>query len=160
MPRRAPAGTHHHPPLPVTELDERAWAAVSWRQEHLPLHQLRRERDWASLWHLEWAAAWHAASRLGLDDDQRYSLARRHVEHVEALVALATPGLVPPRSRPHADRDTVRAISMRRGHRCRRGLHFTVGWGIWFANRQAGMRKRWFRLRTLPAYRGAPRLVP
>lgn len=39
----------------------------------------------------------------------------------------------------------------------RRGfLNVTVGWGVWFRNRQVGLRDRWFRLRTIRSYRGAP----
>jgi hypothetical protein len=37
----------------------------------------------------------------------------------------------------------------------RRARLFT-GWGTWFGNRRAGLRDRWFRLRTHGAYRNAP----
>jgi hypothetical protein len=31
-----------------------------------------------------------------------------------------------------------------------------VGCSVWFRNRQVGLRDRWFWLRTIPDYRGAP----
>jgi hypothetical protein len=35
-------------------------------------------------------------------------------------------------------------------------LNVTVGWAMWFGNRRAGLRDRWFRLRTSRHYRGCP----
>jgi len=34
--------------------------------------------------------------------------------------------------------------------------HLTAGWATWFGNRRAGVRDRWFRLRTTWDYRGCP----
>jgi hypothetical protein len=42
LPALTAAGTMDRPPLPVTDLDGRAWTALRWRQDHLPLgRQLR-----------------------------------------------------------------------------------------------------------------------
>ncbi|MGI9118594.1 MAG: hypothetical protein ACR2G7_00405 [Acidimicrobiales bacterium] len=35
LPPVAPAGTRERPPLSITDLDQRAWTAMCWRQEHL-----------------------------------------------------------------------------------------------------------------------------
>src|SRR5580698_2867750 len=78
MPALAPAGSMDRPPLAVGSLDARAWAVLRWRQDHLPLDRLRRDRDREALCHLERDAAWRLASQLGLDDDQRYSVVRQH----------------------------------------------------------------------------------
>jgi hypothetical protein len=161
LPPFIPAGTLDRPPLPVAELDQRAWAALCWRQNHLPLRHLRRQQNWASLQHLERKAVWRVASRLHLDDDQRYSLYRQHSEHVEARASLARPDLVPQRkSDGHDSVIETAAMFGRIAHRPRRRriLPFTVGWGTWFSNRWIGLRNKWFRLRTLRAYRGVPGL--
>jgi hypothetical protein len=42
LPPLAPAGSLDRPPLPVTELDGRAWRVLAWRHDHLPLDSLRR----------------------------------------------------------------------------------------------------------------------
>ena len=73
MPPLTPAGTAGRPPLPVEELDARAWSLLSWRQENLPLNQVRRERHYFALRRLETRAVWRS-DKLELDDDQRYSL--------------------------------------------------------------------------------------
>lgn len=131
------------PPLPVTDLDVRAWTALQWREEHLPLSRLRGVSDWQALTRLEQAAAGRIADRLGLDDDQRYSLISHHVTRVEQH---GRPAGAPARS--HGGRRLPR-----RGSR-----NVTVGWAVWFGNRRAGLRDRWFRLRTIRHYRGAPHL--
>ena len=76
LPALTPAGTLDRAPLPVTDLDARAWAALRWRQDHLPVGKLRRRSDREALLHLERDEAWRVADRLALDDDQRYSLLR------------------------------------------------------------------------------------
>ncbi|MGH9105045.1 MAG: Clp protease N-terminal domain-containing protein [Acidimicrobiales bacterium] len=162
LPPLAPAGTFDRPPLPVAELDTRAWSALCWRQGHLPLSRLRRRNDWGSLYHLEHRAAWRLADKLGLDDDQRYSLHRHHLDEVQRRAAEGRPRLVEPVGpRPYQGtivRPILACRPTRRWQRRPRFLNFTVGWGTWLQNRRVGMRDRWFRLRTSRAYRGAPRL--
>jgi hypothetical protein len=132
------------PALPVADLDERAWSALRWRQDHLPLDRLRRRSDWEALWQLERNAAWRLAERLGLNDDQRYSLVWQHADRVEQRMATAKPDLSqrpgPPRRLSHGP-----------GFR-----NITVGWGMWLRNRRVNVRDRWFRFRTLRYYWGAP----
>jgi hypothetical protein len=41
LPALTPAGTLDRPPLPVADLDARAWTVLRWRQAHLPLRRLR-----------------------------------------------------------------------------------------------------------------------
>jgi hypothetical protein len=148
LPALTPAGTLDRPPLPVADLDARAWAVLRWRQDHLPLRRLRGPGDLQALSHLERAAAWRLAQRLGLEDDQRYSLVWHHDDQVGQIAARARPGPTP----------TAGALA---GPRClprrRRGfLNVTVGWSAWFGNRRVGLRDRWFRLRTARSYRGCP----
>jgi ClpA/ClpB-like protein len=145
LPAPTPAGTLDRPPLPVADLDARAWAVLRWRQDHLPLGRLHRAGDLQALSHLERAAAWRLADRLGLNDDQRYSLVRQHDGQVkrratQARADLARPGGAKPR--PRRPR--------------RRFANVTVGWAAWFSNRRVGLRDRWFRLRTTAHYRGCP----
>ena len=162
LPALTPRGTSDRPPLPVSDLDPRAWRALCWRQEHLPLRRLHRRSQGEALRSSEVAACWRVASRLALDDDQRYSLAHHHESRVEELIDTARPGLVERRfPRPTARTGVV--AELRRGRPLpsyrrfrRRWLGFTVGWGCWFSNRWVGLRDRWFWLRTLPDYRGAP----
>ena len=157
MPALCPAGTMDRPPLGVDELDPAAWAVLCWRQDHLPLRRLQRRSHYEALQHLESRASWRTASNLGLDDDQRYSLSRQHLERVEQLAAQAKPGLVELRSsRPRFA--TARMMPVRRSHRrrWRKWLRFTVGWGTWLSNRQVGLRDRWFRVLTIGDYKGAP----
>ena len=140
MPAPTPAGTLDRPPLPVADLDARAWTVLRWRQDHLPVSRLRRESDRQALWHLEDAAAWRVADRLGLDDDQRYSLLWHHDRQVGQLAG-----------RP------ARAGPPRRRARRRHGFAgVPVGWAAWFGNRRTGLRDRWFRLRTMRHYRDCP----
>ena len=151
MPALAPAGSMDRPPLAVSSLDARAWAVLRWRQDHLPLDRLRRAGDREALCHLERDAAWRLASQLGLDDDQRYSVVHQHSDRVQQLVAEAHPDLARP-GHPGG----LRAAVLAGRRRPRRFLTFTVGWGVWFGNRWAGLRDRWFRLRTSRYYRGVP----
>ena len=160
-PPLAPAGTMDRAPLPVAELDERAWAALRWRQDHLPVGRLHRPSDREALLHLERNEAWRVADRLALDDDQRYSLISHHVDEVGRRVERACPDLPQPPS--PRDRAQARAVALARRHRRRPGRavalrNLTVGWGTWFGNRRVGLRDRWFRLRTTSSYRGAPQL--
>jgi hypothetical protein len=159
LPALTPAGTMDRAPLPVSELDDRAWAALRWRQDHLPVGKLHRPSDREALLHLERDEAWRVADRLDLDDDQRYSLISHHASEVGRRVERARPDLVtPPSAR---DRAQARATALARRHRRRPGRtvalrNVTVGWGVWFGNRRRGLRDRWFRLRTTGSYRGAP----
>jgi hypothetical protein len=87
MPALDPAGTMDRPPLPLADLNSRAWAVLRWRQDHLPLQRLHRASDAAALGHLENATAWRVATHLGLDDDQRYSLMSHHADAVQQAIA-------------------------------------------------------------------------
>jgi hypothetical protein len=139
-------------------LDPRTWEVLRWRQEHLPLHRLKRRSHYDALWSLESRAARRVASRLVLDADQSSSLAVQHLTRVEDLAARAAPRLVERRfSKARTPTVTGHAQLVRRRRLRRpRWLSFTVGWGCWFSNRWVGVRDRWFTLRTLPSYRGAP----
>ena len=99
LPALTPAGTLDRAPLPVSELDGRAWAALRWRQDHLPVGRLRRPSDREALLHLERNEAWRVADRLAVDDDQRYSLISHHASEVGRRVERARPDL--PRRRAH-----------------------------------------------------------
>jgi hypothetical protein len=159
MPPLTPAGTLDRPPLFVDDLDPRAWSALCWRQEHLPLRKVRRRNHYAALNQLESRATWRVSSKLALDDDQRYSLLRHHLARVEQLTAQARPDLVELRS---AQPGVHVAMSFTAGRRRRlrwpRALSFTVGWGTWIDSRQVGIRNRWFRFRTIGDFRHAPQL--
>jgi hypothetical protein len=159
LPALTPAGTLDRARLPVSELDDRAWAALRWRQEHLPVDKLHRPSDREALLHLERDEAWRVADRLDLDDDQRYSLISHHASEVGRRVKRARPDLL---GAPSArDRAQARTMALSRRHRRRPGRtlalrNVTVGWGVWLGNRRTGLRDRWFRLRTTGSYRGAP----
>jgi hypothetical protein len=143
LPAPVPAGTMDRPALPVEELDKRAWAALRWRQEHLPLGMVRSRGDLEALGNLERGAALRVAGSLGLDDDQRYSLLSRHDAEVTGRALTAHPDLgAGPRWAP-------------RRHIGRRWACLLAGWGVWFGNRRVGVRDRWFRLRTRASYRGS-----
>ncbi len=160
MPELVPAGTMDRLPLPVGQLDPAAWAALCWRQERLPLRRLQRRSHYEALRHLESQASQRIATRRGLDDDQRYSLARHHLDRVERLAAHAKPDLVERRSlQPRFPIATMVSGPPHPWRRRRRQwLGFTVGWGTWFSNRRVGLRDRWFRVLTALDYRGAPQL--
>ncbi len=150
LPELTPAGTLDRPALPVTDLDARAWGVLCWRQDHLPLGRLRRACDWEALSHLERAAAGRLAQRLGLGDDQHYSLISQHSREVEQIMA---------RSRPDLARRLADPAIRFRGHRGPhrpRALILPAGWAVWFGNRRVGLRYRWFRLRTFRHYLGSP----
>jgi len=158
MPELTPAGTMDRPPLPISQLDPAAWAAARWRQDHLPLRRLQRRYHYEALRHLESQASWRIASRCGLDNDQRYSLTRHHLDRVEHLAAQAKPDLVDRRSlQPRFPIARPISRSPHPLHR-RQRLGCTVGWGTWFSNRRVGLRDRWFRVLTALDYRGAPQL--
>jgi hypothetical protein len=148
LPAPTPAGTLDRPPLPAADLDPRAWAVLRWRQDHLPLGQLHRPGDLQALSHLERSAAGRLADRLGLDDDQRYSLLWHHDHQVGQRAAEARPDLARSASETAARR--------RHLHRHRPLLTVTIGWATWFNNRWVSLRDRWFRLRTTTHYRGSP----
>lgn len=147
LPPLPPAGTFDRPALPAADLDQRAWGVLRWRQEHLPLRQLRGPGDLAALGNLERAEASRLAGSLALGDDQRFSLMSRHDAEVSRRTAAARPDLLP---RPR------RAPAYRRRRR-RRLPGLSAGWAAWLGNRWVSVRGPWFRLRTLAAYRGAPR---
>jgi Clp amino terminal domain, pathogenicity island component len=148
LPAPTPAGTLDCAALPVSDLDSRAWAVLRWRQDHLPLGQLHRPGDLQALSHLERSAAGRLAERLGLDDDQRYSLLWHHDHQVGQRAAEARPDLA---------RSAGETAARRRHlHRRRPLLTVTVGWATWFNNRWVSLRDHWFRLRTTTHYRGSP----
>jgi hypothetical protein len=153
MPPLTPAGTFDRPPLPIADLDARAWAVLSWRQDHLPLHRLRGRSSWRGLWSVEYQIAWRLPARLGLDDDQRYSLLSQHLSAVEERLAAARPDLAPERVEPSPALQWRQATRRTRLYRRLRFLSFAVGWPSWFGNRRAGIRERWFWLTTLRHYR-------
>src|SRR6266566_2538780 len=156
LPPLTPAGTLDRPPLPVGDLDRRAWTALQWRQDHLPLSRVRRRSDWDALSHLEGKAAWRLTTRPALDDDQRYSLIWHHAGQVEQRLARTRPDLARPRRAPGRPTTAMVIPPGRRRLRRHGALRFTVGWAVWFGNRRTGLRDRWFRLRTIRYYRGAP----
>ena len=150
------AGTLDRPALPAGDLDQRAWAVLRWRQHHLPIGRLHCRWDTEALVHLERDAAWQLSGQLGLDDDQRFSLMRHHEVAVDETVKRARAGIARPGGETaHAE---LRALAFRRMRRRRRFplLRFTIGWGARLSNRRVQLWDRWFRLRTLDAYRGTP----
>jgi hypothetical protein len=159
IPPLGPAGTMDRPPLPVAELDARAWTLLRWRQDHLPLRRLHRASDASALDHLERAAAWRVASRLGLGDDQRYSLLSHHADAVREAMARAPgaggsggtegPGARGARGHIPARRRRPRLAGLP-------VLNVTAGWGVWMRNRQTAAGNAWFRLRTIRDYRNCP----
>jgi hypothetical protein len=163
MPALCPAGTYDRPPLPLEELDPPAWAVLSWRQSHLPLGRLKRQHDWFALSSFERRAAWQTAGRQALDDDQRYSLLSHDHDRVEALAHEARPDLVETRRqlKRRYQRSMPRLVHQQRPRAWRRiAPNFMVGWPTWFSNRRAGLRDKYFRLITAPAYRGQPAVCP
>jgi hypothetical protein len=163
MPALCPAGTHDRPPLPLDDLDPSAWAALSWRRSHLPLGRLKHQSDWFALSSLERRAAWQTADRRGLDDDQRYSLLSHHHGRVEALAHEARPDLVETRQqrKQRYQRSTPPLVPQQRPQAWRRTApNFMIGWLTWFSNRRTGLRDKYFRLVTAPAYRGQPAVRP
>lgn len=151
----APAGTVGRPPLPVEELDPRAWQVLTWRQEHLPLDRVHRIDDWPALSSLEHRAAWRVADRLRLDDDQRYSLRAQHHQVVETLAHAAHPELVETREQLRRRAPETGWLRRRRSRWERLTPNFMVGWPT-FANRRVRLRDRRFRLLTWSCYRGQP----
>jgi hypothetical protein len=131
-------------------------AVLRWRQDHLPTGQPHRRWDTDALIHLERDAVWRLSDRLGLDDDQRFSLMRHHKVAVDETVRRARADVARPGGEmAHAE---LSALAFRRVRRRRRFplLRFTIGWGVWLSNRRVQIWDRWFRLRTLDAYRGTP----
>lgn len=143
LPPLAPAGSLDRPPLPVTELDERAWRVLAWRHDHLPLDSLRRAGHRQALSRLERDAASRLADRLGLDEDQRYSLIWHHDVAVEQQVTVARPALPGP-PEPRIPRPLPGFLAV------------AAGWAVWVDNRRVNLRDRWFKVRTLRHYHAAP----
>jgi hypothetical protein len=162
LPAPTPAGTLDRSALQVADLDTRAWTVLRWRQDHLPLSRLHRPGDLQALSHLERAAAWRLAGRLGLDEDQRYSLISHHADQVAHLASRARPDLAPrtPPGRARRGRTITAPGRLRRPHRRLPLLNVTVGWATWFGNRRVGLRDRWFHFRTIRHYRGCPNPQP
>jgi hypothetical protein len=162
MPPLCPAGTYDRPPLPVGELDPAVWAVLVWRQDHLPLRRLKRQSDWYALSNLEYRAARGLADRRALDDDQRYSFLAHHRDRVEALAHDARPDLVETRQqrRQRYPRSVSLVVNRRRPTWQRLVPNFMVGWPTWFSNRRSGLRDKYFKLVSAPAYRGQPVLCP
>jgi hypothetical protein len=159
MPPLTPAGTLDRPPLFIDDLNLRAWSALCWRQDHLPLREIKRPGDYHSLRRLEARAAWRVASRLQLDEDQRYSLLRHHIDQVERLVARSTPQFVELRAEePRFVSSGVATVQNRRRMGRTMWLSFMTGWGSWIANRRVGLRNRWFQFRTQSYFRHSPQL--
>lgn len=161
---KLPAGTHDQPPLPVEQLDRRAWTILTWRQGHLPLRHLRRTSDWQALWSLEQREVWRIAARLGLEDDQRYSLLSRHGECVRRLAHEANPSIAEsarlPKTAPMTPIPLV--VTRRRIRRAWLVPRFMAGWSCWFGNRRAEI-GAWlcvtkFRFVTRSAYQRQPPL--
>lgn len=156
LPALTAAGTLDRPPLPVTALDSRALVVLGERHAHLPLLRIRGASSWHAMAALEERAAWRLASRLSLDDDQRYSLLTYHRDEVAHRMAEARPDLAPPPASADGAPSLAFAGWVAR-RRPPRWLRFTVGWGTWFRNRQVGVRDWWFRLTTWRHYRAVPR---
>jgi hypothetical protein len=163
-----PAGYGNTPALPVDRLDERAWAALLWRQEHLPLGRIRSRADWSLLSSLEGRAAGRVANRLDLDDDQRYSLAHHHRVEVERRAKAAAPDHVETWEELQAKAQTrprgpmpFWSGSRREGMSAfdiwweRNMPRWWSGWPTWFRARRRELGERWFWLITLRDYRGA-----
>ena len=155
---RTAAGTDDRPPLPVDQLDPRAWQVLCWRADHLPLQRLHRPSDWEALSSLEYGAALRAANRYHLDDDQRYSLLIQHWDEIDRIASAARPDVVETRAqrveRFRAEGPPRRSPLHERWIRV--APSFMVGWPSWFGNRRVGLRNKWFRLTTRAAYRGQP----
>lgn len=77
-----PAGTGNRPALPIYELDPVAWNALVSRASQLPVEHVHDLLDFAALNHEEFLAALRIGRVLNVDDDQLFSLARRHSENV------------------------------------------------------------------------------
>jgi len=97
------------------------------------VERLSRAGDLQALSHLERGAAWRLAGRLGLDDDQRYSLISHHADTIAQLAARARPDLAP-RTGPGPAR---RGRALPVPHLCLAFLSVTVGWAACFGNRRS-----------------------
>ena len=87
-----PAGTGNRPALPISELDPIAWNALVVRASQLPVQHVHDRLDFMVLGAEEFRAALRIGRALDVDDDdQLFSLARRHRDHVEKLVAQLGP---------------------------------------------------------------------
>jgi hypothetical protein len=159
LPLLTPAGTMDRPPLVIDDLDPQAWSALCWRHAHLPFEEIKKKEHYAALSRLESRAAGRVASRRRLDDDQRYSLLRHHLDHVEHLAAQAKPELVDRRGVGPVAGATGLTVVRRLRLTGPKWLRFTVGWGTWIGNRREATRRRWFQLRTHRYFRHAPPLA-
>ena len=141
----AAAGGHLRPPGPAGRGPRRAGLGrAALAAGPPPLAPAPRPGDVAALGNLERREASRLADALGLDDDQRFSLMQHRDAEVSRRAAAARPGLAARPRRPPA-------------WRRRRLAGLTAGWAVWLGNRWVSVRDPWFRLRTLAAYRGAPR---
>jgi hypothetical protein len=157
MPPLTPAGTMDRPPLTIDDLNAQAWSLLCWRRDHLPLQKIKRQSHYFALYRLESRATRRITTKLQLDDDQRHSLLRHHLDQVEQLAAHARPDLVDLRPAPGFP-STAIAFRHRRWWGRPRWLNFTVGWGTWIGNRRDGLHNRWFQFRTQRYFRQAPQL--
>jgi hypothetical protein len=140
----APAGASNRPPLPLSALPAEAWAACARRQEALLLERLQQRVDWDAITFNEARAVDRLADRFALDDDQRYSLLRHHLNEVRRRAAAVAPSVVDPlRPAGVPTRPVARLVSGPTRHR-----HHLVppGWRCWFGNRHVSLRARWLRL--------------
>jgi hypothetical protein len=153
FPQLTPAGTLDRPALPPEDLDERAWAVLRWRQDHLPLQRVRGPGGAQALAHLERQAAWRLADQMQVDQDQRYSLIHHHVADVERRAGIVRVG---PGRRPGASAAALALARARRRSRHRAVRNVTVGWAAWLGNRRVTARDQLFRLRTIRDYRDCP----
>ncbi len=151
-PASIPAGTLDRPPLPIDALDQGAWQNLLWRQNHLPLTKLRRPRDSGSLLRLESHYALREASRLHLEEDQRYSLVLHHLASVESILPDGNQtGLQQVVTGPNTQPARIPGRGPLR-LRLRLFLDVTRGWHSWIGNRSIRLADRWFAVKLAPYY--------
>lgn len=141
------AGVMGRPPLPIAGLHAGAWEELCRRQDRLPLGRLHiRISDWHAIGSNESRAVSRLADRLGLDDDQRYSLLRHHHDEVQRRAAVAAPEVVGPPRSPLTISRPIGVMVHSIGHRRRHRHLIPGGWICWFGNRRVNLRARWLRL--------------
>jgi hypothetical protein len=165
-----PAGTRDRPPLAIADLDQRAWAVLRWRQEHLPLDRLDHAWQWWALSMIESRALWRLTRRRGLNEEQSCSIEDHHDREVRRRATQAAPAVIEAWDRqwvPHGDQVVgyrSRPVGQPRDRRtglrwwCRRhSPNFLAGWPTWFKGRFSDMRLMWFWATTRHRYAGGPR---
>jgi phosphate/sulfate permease len=162
--RNMPAGTQGQPPLPLQQLDDRAWKVLSWRQDRLPHDLVRTEKDWRALWRLEARIVWGIADRLGLNDDQRFSLIAHHYQRLRTRVRDANPNVVKDVHGPHDSPREAIPLTGKRRHLVFSWLmpRMMTGLPMWFVGRWLALQSRSqavvFQLKARRAYRDQPGL--